>query len=218
MQINQLKLTESLVQTISNFTKELEDIPTCNINEFNPNDTLVVMVDMVNGFCKFGALSSPFVKELIPKMSDFLDKCMQYNLPIMAYQDAHSSNHAQEFTHYPPHCVAGSKESEIVDELKRESLKVVPKNSTNGFLAHNPLESFPNTKNIIVIGCVTDICICDFSTTMSKYFQEKDINGQVFVVENLTDTFEVPNIHNREAEHILALYHMQKSGVKFLKV
>lgn len=217
MQIKKEKMLKNLTQTISNFADELENTPTCKLENFNHNDTLVVMVDMVNGFCKFGALSSVHVEKLIPKMSMFLDECIDKSIPILAYQDSHTSNKAVEFDFYPPHCISGSSESEIVDELQRKELHVKPKNSTNGFLAFNPLDEFKNARNFLVIGCVTDICVRDFSTTMSKYLQQNNIKGRVYVIENLVDTYEIDGIHNREVEHLLALYQMKSTGVSFLR-
>ncbi len=210
-------LLKNLNITITNFAKTLESIPTCKLDEFNSSDTLVVMVDMVNGFCKFGALSSENVEKLIPKMSEFLDECIAKKFPILAYQDFHTSKNASEFNFYPPHCIGGSDECEIVDELKRDELFIAQKNSTNGFLAFNPLQKYKNARNFLVIGCVTDICVKDFSTTLSKYLQQEDINGKVYVIENLVDTFHIEGIHDRDVEHLLALYQMQKSGVDFLR-
>ncbi len=199
------------------FANSLQDIPACKLKDFDSKDTLVVMIDMVNGFCKFGALSSENVAKIIPKMSGFLDECIKYNLPILAYQDFHTSSTSTEFNFYPEHCVGGSKECDIVDELQRDELFIVKKNSTNGFLAFNPFEKYKNAKNFLVIGCVTDICVKDFSTTLSKYLQEKNINGNVYVIENLVDTFHIDGIHDKDVEHLLGLYQMQKCGVKFLR-
>lgn len=208
---------KNIARSMENFIKTLDDIPSCNLDKFDSKDTLVVMIDMINGFCKFGPLSSPNVEKLIPKMSDFLDESICKGFPILAYQDFHSSNKSAEFEFYPPHCIGGSNECEIVLELKRDELNIVRKNSTNGFLAFNPLETYKNVRNFLVIGCVTDICIKDFSTTMSKYLQEKDIDGKVYVIENLVSTFHIEEVHDKDAEHILALYQMQKSGVSFLR-
>lgn len=217
MQIDKSKVLKSLTKTISTFIDEVEKIPTCKLEDFNPNSTLAIMIDMVNGFCKFGALSSPNVEKLIPKMSTFLDHCIELNIPILAYQDSHTCDKAVEFDLYPPHCIRGDKESQIVEELQRKELHIELKNSTNGFLAHNPLESYKNVRDFLVIGCVTDICIKDFSVTMCKYLQEQNIRGRVYVIENLVDTFHIKDIHDRQSEHLLALYQMKSAGVKFLR-
>lgn len=210
-------LLKNLSLTMENFANSLHDIPPCNLKEFSPQNTLIVMVDMVNGFCKFGPLSSPNVEKLIPKMSKFLDEGIELGFPILAYQDFHTSKNAAEFDFYPPHCVGGSDECEIVHELKRKELNIVQKNSTNGFLAFNPQKTYKNAKNFLVIGCVTDICVKDFSTTMSKYLQEKDIKGKVYVIENLVSTYHIKGVHDKDVEHLLGLYQMQKSGVGFLR-
>ncbi len=211
-----MNINDNLVQTMSNFSKTLENIPSCDLSFFNKEDTLVVMIDMINGFAKFGALASPNVKKLIPKMDNFLSKATKHKLPILAYKDVHTSENSIEFDFYPQHCIKGSEECEIVSELQKYEMKIIEKNSTNAFLAYNPLKAYPKAKNFLVIGCVTDICIKDFSTTLSKYLQEKDIKAKVYVIENLVDTYHIPAIHDRDVEHLLALYQMKKSGVDFL--
>lgn len=217
MQIDKSQMLQNLSHTISAFVDELAHIPPFDISAFDANETIVVMIDMINGFCKFGALSSPNVEKLIPQMGEFLDLCIKSNIPILSYQDAHEDENAVEFRYYPSHCIKGSDESRLVDELQRPQIQTIYKNSTNGFLAKNPLELYKNAKNILLIGCVTDICVRDFSSTMSKYLQEKNINGDVFVVENLVDTYDIADIHDRQVEHVLALYHLKSSGVKFLR-
>lgn len=218
MQIDKSKTLKDIEFCIGNFIDKISTIQNKNIDEFSCKNTIIVMIDMVNGFCKFGALSSEHVKNLIPNMSIFLDKCVAKNIPIIAYQDSHVSQNAKEFELYPPHCIQGSDECEIVSELKRDCLKIIPKNSTNGFLAYNLFDEYKNIQNIVVIGCVSDICIKDFSCTISKYVQEKNIDAQVYVAQNLIDTFEMQNVHFREAEHVLALYMMEKCGVKIINI
>lgn len=48
--------------------------------------------------------------------------------------DSHQKS-SQEFITYPPHCLKGSEESEIIEELKIiGGYQLIEKNSTNGFL------------------------------------------------------------------------------------
>jgi len=219
MQLDQTHILGQLTLTMSQFIEELNTLDKININDYNSNETLVVMIDMINGFCKFGPLSSDFVNQMVPSMAKFIDNSIAANIPIVSYRDAHPED-AKEFNFFPPHCVAGTDESNLVDELVRPELIDVTKNSTNGFLAKNPLELVEGEKikQIFIIGCVTDICVRDFTATMIKYLQHVNQVCDVYLVENLVDTFHIEGIHDRQVEHMLALYQLKNSGVKLVRV
>jgi nicotinamidase-related amidase len=219
MYINKQSTLNAITATMEQFIDSLEHLETLSINDFSSDETLVVMIDMINGFCKFGPLHSPFVNAMVPSMSTFLDATIKKNIPILSYRDSHPAD-AFEFRSYPPHCVAGSEESELVTELLRPELIDVPKNSTNGFLAQNPFALVPDLtiQHLFVIGCVTDICVRDFTATMNKYCEEINHHCQVYIIENLVDTFHIEGIHDRESEHVLALYQLRNSGVKLVRI
>lgn len=219
MDLYQNPIFSQLTLTIGQFIEDMETLPIMDISSFSKDSTLVVMIDMINGFAKFGPLSSPNVEAMIPKMSHFLDQTISQGIPVVSYRDAHQED-AEEFGSFPPHCVRGSEESMLVEELERDVLIDITKNSTNGFLATNPLElvNGPNIKDIFVMGCVTDICVRDFATTLNKYLQETNQKSTVYVIENLVDTYHIEGIHDRDVEHILALYAMKQSGIKLIRV
>ncbi len=218
MQLDSQHILNSLTLTMSEFIQKINNLEPINLDPFSSQDTIVVMIDMINGFCNTGPLHSDFVQQMVPDMSIFLDKVIAKNIPIISYRDSHPIDTA-EFHDYPPHCLAGTAESDLVDELHREVLIDVPKNSTNGFLATNPLElvNGPSIKHIIVIGCVTDICVRDFATTMNKHLHEINQKATVYVVENFTDTFHIDGVHDRQVEHMLSMYQMNNSGIEVIR-
>lgn len=219
MKIDKIKTLELMQKTFSNFIDYVNnDIEAVSIEDFNPDETMLVIIDMVNGFVREGVLSSPYVDKIAKNLSEFAKKCDSLNIPIVAYADTHEEN-CSEFNFFPVHCVAGTHESELIDELKEiKSIIKVEKNSTNSFLAKNPLEHVKgNIKNILVTGCVTDICVRDFSKTMRKYLDENNIVSNVFVFEDLIETYHIEGVHNRELEHMLALYDMKNSGINIVK-
>ena len=217
MNIEKETVLQTLITTMDRFIDTLDELPQLHLNEFSSQDTPIVMIDMINGFCKFGPLSSPYVEALIPEMSRFLDDAIAHQHPIVSYRDSHPES-TSEFEYFPPHCLSDSDESNLVDELLRPELIDIPKNSTNGFLAKNPLTLFDHSiKNVIVIGCVTDICVRDFSSTMNKYFQEANLDGHVYLVENLVDTFHIEGVHDRQCEHLLALYQLSQAGIRLYR-
>ena len=219
MQLDQNHILNQLTLTMGSFIEEVNQLETIQLSDYNGKDTIIVMIDMINGFCKFGPLSSDFVNQMVPKMATFLDQAISMSIPIISYRDAHPEN-AKEFNFFPQHCLAGTSESDLVDELMRPELIDVTKNSTNGFLAQNPLDLVdgPAIKHVIVIGCVTDICVRDFTGTFIKHLQQINQETQVLLIENLVDTFHIESIHDRQVEHMLALYQLKNAGVKLARI
>lgn len=219
MKVDKSKTLNEMEKTFSNFIDYVNnDIEQISIENFNAKETVLIIIDMVNGFVREGALSSPYVDKIASGIFDLAKKCEELKIPIIAYADTHSES-STEFKSFPAHCLAGTHEAELIDELKQiKSIIKVEKNSTNSFLAKNPLELLDsNIKNILVTGCVTDICIRDFSKTMKKYLEENNIDANIYLIENLVDTFEIDNVHSRELEHILALYDMKNSGINIIR-
>lgn len=219
MEFNHTHVLSTIESTLKSFMQQVEGLPPMDWALYDSDKTLIVMVDMINGFAKFGPLSSPYVDAMIPQMGRFLDEAIHRDIPIISYRDAHPEQTA-EFKFFPPHCLEGSEESALVSELERPELMDIKKNSTNGFLAKNPLTMVSNPSaitSVIVIGCVTDICIRDFASSMNKYFQEINQNADVIVIENLVDTFDIEGSHDRQSEHLLALYQMSQAGIKLFR-
>ncbi len=219
MKVEKTKTLELMQKTFSNFIDYVNNnIEHMSVENFNPGETMLVIIDMVNGFVREGALSSPYVDKIASKISEFAQKCEDLKIPIIAYADTHEEN-STEFRSFPAHCIAGTSEAELIDELKKiKSIIKIEKNSTNSFLAKNPLEiAENNVKNILVTGCVTDICVRDFSKTMRKYLDENNIDANIYLFENLIETYDIEGIHDRELEHILALYDMKNSGINIVK-
>ncbi len=177
------------------------------------NNDLLVIIDMNNGFVKEGALSSPNVLELVPKMQQFVKEAIDNNIEIIHYVDSHDEN-CHEFNFYPAHCIKGSIESEVIDELNFPQIRIIHKNSTNGFLVENPLLT---NKNLYVIGCVSDICVRDFTHSAIKYIHEYNLNQTVTVIENLCATFDAPN-HDSKKVHDDTMQALKNEGVKIVSI
>lgn len=219
MKIDKTKTMHEIEKTFNNFIDYLNnDIEQISVKDFNVKETILVIIDMVNGFVREGVLSSPFVDKIATDLTDLAKKCDELQIPIIAYADTHIEN-STEFKNFPVHCLAGTHEAELIDELKEiKSIIKVEKNSTNSFLAKNPLDLFDsNIKNILVVGCVTDICVRDFSKTMNKYLDENNIDANIYLIENLVETYEIDGVHNRELEHVLALYDIKNAGIKIVR-
>ena len=159
----------NLLSELESLKSNLDNLPIMNLSDLNLNNTDLFIVDINNGFAKGGALYSPRIENLINPIVNFTKSVSNDIKSIIAFTDYHT-NKSTELLNYPTHCIENTIECEIVDELKFiENIKIVKKNSTNGFFALDDL-SFNNTDNIIIIGDCTDICIYQLAITLKSYF------------------------------------------------
>ena len=77
-------------------------------------EKILIVVDMINGFVEEGAMADKYISHIIPE----IEKLIQENKEVIFIKDCHNKDCA-EFKSYPEHCIKGTKEAEIVDELKK---------------------------------------------------------------------------------------------------
>ena len=163
---------------------------------------LLVIIDMVNGFAQDGALADKNIKRIVPSIIEKIKRAKANGDLIVAFRDCHDEND-EEFKFYPKHCIKGSWESEIIDELKpylKDSI-IIDKNTTNG-LKTKEFEALIKRfsfDNIEVTGCCSDICVRDFTHSLIKYFTQNKIDTIVKIDEQAIDTF---NGQGHEADKI----------------
>lgn len=167
------------------------------------NKKALIIIDMNNGFAKEGALYSPRVESLILPIKKYSDT---FEGKIVAFTDTHKED-CLEFSSYPPHCLEGTPECEVVEELKDiKGLITIPKNSTNGFheeLFQDFLEQNKEIDKFEIVGCCTDICVYQFATTIKTHFIKNNKNVEVVVHKDMVETFDAPN---HEAEKLNELF------------
>ena len=206
----------NLLSELESLKSNLDNLPIMNLSDLNLNNTDLFIVDINNGFAKGGALYSPRIENLINPIVNFTKSVSNDIKSIIAFTDYHT-NKSTELLNYPTHCIENTIECEIVDELKFiENIKIVKKNSTNGFFALDDL-SFNNTDNIIIIGDCTDICIYQLAITLKSYFNQNNINKNIIVPINLVDTYNIDNVHPAELLNIVFLKSMIQNGIKVVK-
>ena len=206
----------NLLSELESLKSNLDNLPIMNLSDLNLNNTDLFIVDINNGFAKGGALYSPRIENLINPIVNFTKSVSNDIKSIIAFTDYHT-NKSTELLNYPTHCIENTIECEIVDELKFiENIKIVKKNSTNGFFALNDL-NFNNTDNIIIIGDCTDICIYQLAITLKSYFNQNNINKNIIVPINLVDTYNIDNVHPAELLNIVFLNSMIQNGIKVVK-
>ena len=69
-----------------------------------------------------------------------------------------------------------------------------------------------NLKEVIIIGCCTDICILNLAIPLQNYFDQEDRNVKVTVLKNAVETYDAPN-HNRNEYNEIAFKLMKQAGI-----
>lgn len=206
---------ENLLNELKSIKNNIDNIKSKNINDLNLNETELFIVDMNNGFAKGGSLYSPRINALINPIYNFTKYLSNKVSNITAFTDCHTTD-SIELLSYPPHCMVDSFESDIIDELKSiENIKVIPKNSTNAFFTLKDI-NFSNTKNIIVVGDCTDICVYQFTITLKSYFNQNNISKNIIVPIDLVDTYD-SEVHPANLLNIVFLNSMLQNGIEVVK-
>jgi len=210
---------EESKSTLVDIVDSLNKVESINLEDLENGKTVLVIVDMINGFAKKGALMSPRVDALIPEIERLSKACDIKGIEKIAFADYHNEDSA-EFESYIPHCMSNTEECEVVDEIKTiGGYLLINKNSTNGFLEEEFQQWFKGNKeivNYIVVGDCTDICIQQFTLTVKAWFNKENIKSRIIVPINAVDTYDF-EMHNGDLTNIMALYSMSINGVEIVK-
>lgn len=216
IKINKEDFIKNGAQTLGEIFEILTNLPVVKLNELEAGDTAMAIVDMINGFAREGVLKSPRVEALIPEITALSKACDKQGIVKIAFADCHTEA-SPEFGAYPVHCMNGTNEAEVVDEIKEAGgYKLIPKNSTNGFL-ENEFQKWLDVncqiKNFIITGDCTDICVQQFAITLKTWFNMKNEKVRVIVPVNAVDTYDL-GAHNGDLMNVMALYNMIVNGVE----
>ncbi|MGN1032019.1 MAG: isochorismatase family cysteine hydrolase [Intestinibacter sp.] len=207
---------DNILKEFEVLQKNLDNLPIENLADYDLSKTALFIVDINNGFAKEGALYSDRIKSLINPIYEFVKPLEEKLNKIIAFTDTHEKN-SVELNSYPAHCLVGTEECKVVDELLDiKNLEIIPKNSTNGFFAMD-VNILNDIDNVVVVGDCTDICIYQFAVTLKAYFNEKNINKNIVVPMNLVDTYDIPFVHPGDLLNIVFLNSMVQNGVKLIK-
>lgn len=200
---------------ISQIYDKFEKVKSINLNDFDYNKTVLIIIDMVNGFTKGGVLSNKRILSINNKIADLSKICSKLGIQKIAFADSHSKNNP-EFKNYPKHCLKGEWESNITDEIKESGdYLLIEKNSTNGFIEPKFTKWLINNNginNFIIVGNCTDICIEQFSLCLKAYYNMKNENKNIIVVKDLVETYNT-DFHYSELMSLMSLYNMSANGI-----
>lgn len=199
---------------IGEIFEKLSNIASVSLDSLANEKTMLVIVDMNKGFAKKGALYSERVEGIIEPISELAKEAIGRGIKTIAFTDYHTEE-SPELGAYPPHCMIETDEWELVDELNIDSIEVIKKNSTNGFI--EPDFNLPeNIENVIVVGDCTDICIHQFAITLKTHFNRLNKKAHVYVPMDLVETFDAP-FHKANFMNYVFLSSMMDNGVEVIK-
>lgn len=210
------EIKENLISLLSAMQGELSEQKPVDLKDFDSEKTALIIVDMVNGFVKKGALSSPRVLSINNRTAELVKACKDCKIQMLAFCDSHREN-SVEFLSYPPHCVCETEEEKLTSEIEESFAgTLVKKNSTNGFIEpefQKWLDSHQNIDNFIICGCCTDLCVLQFALSLKTDFNRKDINKRVIVVQSLCETYDGGS-HGGDISNLFSFYNMKTNGIE----
>jgi nicotinate phosphoribosyltransferase len=122
----------------------------------------VLVIDMLRGFLEEGypLYLGPRARRIIPGVQALLEEEIRQGSEVFFLCDQHITDDP-EFEMFPPHCVEGTVETEIIPELSRYQGEVIPKRYFSAFF-NTPLgEKLTGLKpeRLVVCGVFTDVCV-----------------------------------------------------------
>lgn len=158
----------------------------------------VLVTDMLRGFLEEGypLYIGAKGRRIIPNVQGLLERELTRGSKIFFIGDHHDPDDL-EFKMFPPHCVAGTVEAEVIPELARYEGEIIPKRRFSGFF-DTPLEEKLrelNPEKLIVCGVLTNICV--LHTTANARNRDYEVEVPVDCVASVDD-----KAHHAALEHI----------------
>src|SRR5512144_2006625 len=112
--VDLLNTTRPFLGYLEEWYNALKELPLREVVAGEPERVAVISIDVINGFCKSGALASERVGRIAKPVADVF--ALAHNLGVRHFALIHEAHHpnATEFESYPPHGIAGTEESEAV--------------------------------------------------------------------------------------------------------
>jgi len=122
----------------------------------------ILVVDMLRGFLEEGypLYCGEKARHIIPNVQCFLEQELHLGAKVFFICDNHDPDDL-EFKMFPPHCIAGTAEAEVISELDRYPGEVIPKKRYSGFFGTQLEAKLRKLKpeKLVVCGVLTNICV-----------------------------------------------------------
>ncbi|RLC64511.1 MAG: nicotinate phosphoribosyltransferase [Chloroflexi bacterium] len=168
----------------------------------------VIVVDMLRGFVEEGypLYCGIETRRIIPNIQKLLERELEQGSKIFYLCDHHTSNDP-EFKMFPPHCLEGTEEAELIPELSQYPGEIIPKRTFSSFYntsLDKKLEAI-RPETIVVCGVTTHICV------LNAVIDARNRGYQVEVPVDCVASFD-------KKTHSSALDYMEKVlGAKLIK-
>lgn len=160
----------------------------------------VLVVDMLRGFLEEGypLYLGEKSRQIIPNVQRLLGRELEHGSKTFFICDNHDPDDL-EFKMFPPHCIEGTVEAEVIPELAKYPGEIIPKKRYSGFFGTSLEEKLKELKpeKLIICGVLTNICV--MHTTA-------DARNRDYEVEVPTDCVASPDAE----AHRFALEHIEK--------
>ena len=134
----------------------------------------LLVIDMQRGFLEDGypLFCGEEARQIIPFVSRLVERALSQATPVFFSADAHAQDD-REFKIFPPHCIEGTTEVEIIPELAiyLPQATLIETSSYSAFFAtdlHERLQK-AGVKELTVCGVCTDICV--MHTVADAYYR-----------------------------------------------
>lgn len=210
-------LLEQAAKHLESWYDSIRSLPSVSLEALDPKTTALILVDMVNGFAREGAMASPRVGALVSPIAALAARCAEKGMEILAFADCHTPE-SLELETYPPHCLRGTGEAQVCRELLEAapSMTVIEKNSTDGFL-EPAFEAWRReheaVRTYLVVGDCTDICVQQFALSSKAWHNTRNMALRVIVPVDLVDTFDA-DPHPADVYNLTALMTMAAAGAE----
>jgi nicotinamidase/pyrazinamidase len=168
---------------------------------------LLIVADAQEGFTRLGNLASPECTAAIPRIRRIVDEELAAGTPVILTKDSHEENDA-EFKMFPPHCIVGTDEHELVEELRDVEPKaaaVIQKHRYSAFFhtdLHQVLDDL-DPDEVHICGFCTDICVLHTTADL------RNRDYEVVVRAEGCETFDGPG-HDHDEVNRWALSHIER--------
>jgi len=169
----------------------------------------VIVTDMLRCFMELG--HSLYVgdkaREIIPNVQKLLERELARGSRVFFICDNHDPDDL-EFKMFPPHCIVGTPEAEVIPELARYPGQIILKKRYSGFFNTDLEAKLRKLKpdKLIICGVNTDVCVLHTAA---------DARNRDYPVEVPVDCVASPD----EKSHQFALEHIEKAlGAKLTSV
>ena len=183
-------------------------------------ESVLIVVDMVNGFVYNGPLHDIECSKIIPRQKEIIDDYLDNGDLVVFIKDTHTKD-STEFSRMPIHCLENTDESELVPELReyvgRDNVITINKNSTSFNEApefRELITNLVNLKRVDEIGVCTDICDFNGIMGLANRLNQENRDVSIYVHEDAVATFnETERSEYVEAAKLL----MKQQGINIIR-